>query len=248
MYICFESQNVMKFMSIELIVAILGLTIILAKWIIVTALLPLQAFYAKYRKNKNKFIWKLLAAPYAMIERTNNGGFQRFSMINIGTIPSNHARKWLYKIMGATIDKQVVFHWRTEIRDPFNLTVGRGTIIGDNALLDARSYLTIGANVNLSGNVSIYTLQHDYRSPDFDCFESHPRRMDVIIEDRVWIGSNVIVLPGVTIGEGAVCCAGCVVTKDVAPYDVVGGIPAKKIGERPKVLTYNFNGKASRFY
>jgi acetyltransferase-like isoleucine patch superfamily enzyme len=235
-------------MTIEMILTILVLTIVLGKWIIITLLLPFQACYARYRKDKSKLIWKLLSAPYALVERVFNGGFQRYSILNIGIIPSNHVRKWLYGLLGASIDQKVVFHWRTEIRDPFKLTVGRGTIIGDNALLDARSFLTIGANVNLSGNVSIYTLQHDYRSPDFDCFESHPRRMDVIIKDRVWIGSNVIVLPGVTIGEGAVCCAGSVVTKDVAPYDVVGGIPAKKIGERPKVLTYTFDGKASSFY
>ena len=56
--------------------------------------------------------------------------------------------------------------------------------------------------------------------------------MSVEIDDRVWVGSNVIVLPGVHIGEGAVCCAGCVVTKDIPPYTVVAGIPAKKVGER----------------
>lgn len=54
-------------------------------------------------------------------------------------------------------------HFRTEIRMPYKLKIGRGTIIGDNALLDARSGLYIGNNVNLSSNVSIYTLQHNYR-------------------------------------------------------------------------------------
>ncbi len=53
---------------------------------------------------------------------------------------------------------------------------------------------------------------------------------------------------GVTIGEGAVCCAGCVVTKDVPPYAVVAGIPAKKVGERPQVLTYEFKGNMAGFY
>lgn len=67
--------------------------------------------------------------------------------------------------------------------------------------------------------------------------------MLVEIGKRAWLGSGVIVLPGVSIGEGAVCCAGCVVTKDVDPYAVVAGIPAKKIGERPKDLTYTFNNK-----
>lgn len=72
--------------------------------------------------------------------------------------------------------------------------------------------------------------------------------MNVTIKDRVWLGSNVIVLPGVTIGEGAVCCAGCVVTKDIEPYTVVAGIPAKKVGERPQNLIYEFNGKTCKFY
>lgn len=129
-----------------------------------------------------------------------------------------------------------------------NLVLGRpggGAIIGDNAILDARGGLEIGANANLSSNVSIYTLQHDHRDPEFQCTNLNAK---VTIGARSWIGSNVIVLPGVKVGEGAVCCAGCVVTKDVEPYAVVAGIPAKKVNERPKVLTYNFSGKSCRLY
>lgn len=169
-------------------------------------------------------------------------------LYNISTIPSNHLRKWLYKGLGVEADKDVVFHFRTELRAPYNLKVGKGTIIGDNALLDARNKLAIGANVNLSSNVSIYTEQHDHRDPDFRCPNPQERKMSVQIDDRAWIGSNVIILPGVHIGEGAVCCAGCVVTKDVEPYSVVAGIPAKKVGERPIVLRYEFDGKSSRLY
>ena len=72
--------------------------------------------------------------------------------------------------------------------------------------------------------------------------------MSVEIDNRAWIGSNVIILPGVHIGEGAVCCAGCVVTKDVEPFSVVAGIPAHKVSERPHNLQYNFNGKSCRLY
>lgn len=67
-----------------------------------------------------------------------------------------------------------------------------GTIIGDNAILDARGGLEMGKNVNLSSNVSIYTLQHDHRDPDFNCTNFNAK---VTIDDRVWLGSNVIVLP-----------------------------------------------------
>lgn len=128
------------------------------------------------------------------------------------------------------------------------MNIGEGTIIGDNALLDARSGLRMGKNVNLSSNVSIYTLQHDHRDPYFGCPDPQKKKMSVEIDDRAWLGSNVIVLPGVHIGEGAVCCAGCVVTKDVPPYTVVAGIPAKRVGERPQVLEYEFDGKSCRLY
>lgn len=172
----------------------------------------------------------------------------RFVLFQISTIPSVHLRTWLYKGVGVMMGKNVVIHFRTEIRCPERLTLGKGTIIGDNAILDARRGLTMGANVNLSSNVSIYTLQHDHRDPNFYCPPEDKVNFSVEIDDRVWLGSNVIVLPGVHIGEGAVCCAGCVVTKDVAPFSVVAGIPAKKVGERPRNLTYNFDGKSCRFY
>lgn len=170
------------------------------------------------------------------------GGWSRYMMFNVGLVPSLHFRKTIYKILGSKIDHDVVFHFKTEVRAPERLIIGGGTIIGDNAILDARGGLTLGKNVNLSSNVSIYTLQHDHRDPDFNCTKWDAK---VTIGDRVWLGSNCIVLPGVTIGEGAVCCAGCVVTKDVEPYTVVAGIPAKKVNERPRNLRYNFKSKDS---
>lgn len=152
----------------------------------------------------------------------------------------------MYKGLGVNMGKNVVFHFRTELRAPEKLQIGDGSIIGDNVILDGRKGLVIGRNVNFSSNVSVYTLQHDYKDPDFRCTDRHD--MLVSIDDRAWLGSNVIVLPGVHIGEGAVCCAGCVVTKDVEPYSVVAGIPARKISERPKNLRYNFDGKSCRLY
>ncbi len=100
--------------------------------------------------------------------------------------------------------------------------------------------------MNLSSNVSIYTEQHDHKDPQFRCTQSYDK--SVHIGDRAWIGSNVVILPGVTVGEGAVCCAGCVVTKDVEPYAVVAGIPAKKVNDRPKNLQYVFDGSSCRLY
>lgn len=217
------------------------------KWILIILMLPLQMMWGLY-KNHKSLATKVLALPNWLIEKLFRGGVLRYTLFNISTLPSNHLRKWIYIALGAHIGKDVVFHFRTELRSPWGLHIGKGTIIGDNAILDARCGLVLGNNVNLSSNVSIYTLQHDHRDPQFRCPAPKSRRMDIKIEDRVWLGSNVIVLPGVTIGEGAVCCAGCVVTKDVEPYAVVAGIPAKKVSERPRVLEYEFKGKSCSFY
>lgn len=227
---------------------IIAVLLLYLKWIFITLLYPLEVCWGLYQNHKSNKLFKLLAVPYYYIERILRFGGGRFLIFNISTIPSHHVRRLLYKGLGAHTASRVVFHFRTEIRAPWSLHIDKGTIIGDNALLDARCGLYIGKNVNLSSNVSVYTQQHDHRDPYFACHNPQNKKMSVEIDDRVWLGSNVIVLPGVHIGEGAVCCAGCVVTKDVEPYAVVAGIPAKKVGERLQVLKYEFDGKSCRLY
>jgi len=167
-------------------------------------------------------------------------------LYHVGLIPSCSIRRFVYRALGGKIGKNVVFHFRTEPRNLYKMNIGNGCIIGDNAILDARNGLTLGSNVNISSNVSIYTDQHDYRDPFFG--DDKTKDMSVTIGDRVWIGSNVIILPGVKIGEGAVCCSGCVVTKNVDAYSLVAGVPAKKVGQRPQNLKYEFDGKSCRLY
>lgn len=230
----------------DIIVILLCIIIFLMnfKWIFILFMFP-WIVLDKFRE-KGKFGY-IASLPYKVCEKMLRGGIMRFAIFNIGTIPSNSLRKLIYRMLCGRIESNVTIHFGTEIRCPRKLRIGKGTIIGDNAILDARCGLTMGENVNLSSNVSIYTLQHDHRDPYFRCNETQ-KKMSVEIDDRVWLGSNVIVLPGVHIGEGAVCCAGCVVTKDIPPYSVVAGIPAKKVGERPRVLKYEFNGKTCAFY
>ncbi len=229
---------------IETLILILILILFL-KWILILLAFPWVCLLFQYRRRKG-IIGRILAVPGYVLEKFTSEGASRYIIINIGYIPSVSVRKCLYKMIGVKVEKNVVFHYRTEIRDPNKLDVGKGSIIGDNAILDARNGLILGKNVNLSSNVSIYTEQHDYKDELFRC--SDKKNKSVIIGDRAWIGSNVIVLPGVRIGEGVICCAGCVVTKDVAPFDVVAGIPAKKISTRPKSLSYEFDGSSCWFY
>ncbi|MBC3787409.1 acyltransferase [Spirosoma utsteinense] len=136
--------------------------------------------------------------------------------------------------MGAKIGKNVGLYRGFEIRNPWHLTICNNTLIGHNALLDARKGLYIGSNVNFSNDVMIWTLHHDYNDENFA-----ETGAPVFIEDYVWVCSRAVILPGVRIGKGAVIAAGAVVTRDVAPYTVVGGIPAKIIGKRNENLSYN---------
>ncbi len=233
-------------------IILLGLVILLyLKWILILLVFPFQVMHGQILKKwgkvtKTPLAYKILDKSYHYWEKLFRKGWQRYMLFHISLVPSHHLRRFVYKALGAEVGKNVVLHFRTEIRSIHKLKIGKGTIIGDNALLDARSGLTIGENVNISSNVSLYTYQHDHRDPYFRCTSDNTK--PIIIGNRVWLGSNVIVMPGINIGKNAVCCAGCVVTKDVEPYAVVAGIPAKKVNERPKDLRYDFKGRAVRLY
>ena len=174
-------------------------------------------------------------------------GYIRFIDINIGRIPSHTIRDMIYRhIFMVDMEERAIIYYGAEIRCHSRLKIGKGSIIGDKSILDARNGICIGDNVNLSSNVSIYTEQHDHRDPYFR--STSYSSFGVRIGNRVWIGPNVVILHSVTIGEGAVIAAGAVVTKDVEPFAIVAGIPAKKIGERNKDLRYCFDGKYIPFY
>jgi acetyltransferase-like isoleucine patch superfamily enzyme len=170
------------------------------------------------------------------------GGFRMYLMYLLGYIPSHTIRKKVLRMLGAQIDEPVCLRARFEVRSPQKLSIGANTTIGHGAVLDARAGLTIGSCVNFSSEVMVWTSQHDYRCQDFSVI-----RKSVVIEDYAWLGPRTIVLPGVTIGEGAVVGAGAVVTKNVSPYTVVGGVPAKVIASRPKELRYSL-GKPAAFW
>jgi len=226
---------------ISILIVLLSVAVF-GKWLMMLIIFPMQILAVSYKRNKNSIFNKFIAAPYIIFDSIIlRGGWTRYMLYKVAYIPSHHLRRFVYKCLGLKMGKKNVFHYGTEIRGITDIQMGDGCIIGDKALLDGRRGLIFGNNVNLSSNVSIYTLQHDHRDPDFGGIGGK-----VIIGDRVWLGSNIVVLPGVTIGEGAVCCAGCVVTKDVPPYTVVAGIPAKKVNERPVNLRYEFDGKAVR--
>lgn len=162
-------------------------------------------------------------------------------LLVLGLIPSHRVRNAGYRRSGLRLDPSSSLHGRAEIYHPEGVSVGPHTTIGDSAFLDGRSGLSIGARVNLGSHVRIYTRDHDPQSHDFA-----ERGAAVTIEDYAWVSSHAIVLPGVTIGRGAVVAAGSIVTKDVPPLAIVGGNPARIIGQRQPDLSYRL-GWARRF-
>ena len=113
------------------------------------------------------------------------------------------------------------------------LTIGNNSVINFGCYLDNRRGITIGNNVGIAHNTKIYTLGHDLDDPQFKT-----KGAAVTIEDNVFIFSNTLIMPGVIIGEGAIVLAGSVVTKDVEPWSIVGGNPAKKLRERSREIDY----------
>lgn len=160
----------------------------------------------------------------------------------IGFVPFHHFRRIFYRISGVKIGKGSTIHMGTRFYDPRNISVGEDTIIGEFAVLDGRDKLRIGNHVDIASEVMIYNSEHDIEDPHFTAHNG-----PVTIEDYVFIGPRAIILPGVTIGKGAVVAAAAVVTKDVPPYAIVGGVPAKVISERKhKELHYKL-GRARWF-
>ena len=105
--------------------------------------------------------------------------------------------------------------------------IGKGTVINWDCMLYTTGGLTIGENVSISAGVWLVTGSHDINDPLFPATYK-----PIVIGDYAWIGMRVTVLGGVTIGEGAIVMSGAVVTHDIPPYAVAGGVPAKVLRQR----------------
>ena len=147
-------------------------------------------------------------------------GWIRYRLIRVGRFPSHTYRIFLLKhIFKMKIDKNVVIHSGSEIRAPWNIKIGKGSIIGDNCILDGRNGIDIGENVNFSTGVWIWTEEHDHNDPDFLCNNKGGK---VVIKDRAWISCRTIILPRIQIGEGAVLAAGAVATTNCQNFMIMG--------------------------
>ena len=168
--------------------------------------------------------------------------FKLFVVNSIAWSPFWFIRKMVYQSAGMQIGAGSKIHVGARFFEPSGITIGEDTIIGESSFLDGRDKLIIGNHSDIASRVQIYNSEHDINSDDFRVICA-----PVIIGDHVFIGPSVIILPGVTIGDGAVIAAGAVVTKNAGVNTIVGGVPAKEIGERA-VKRHNYKLGRSRLF
>ena len=152
----------------------------------------------------------------------------------ISHVPVYSIRHWyLRKVLGIAIGAHSSIHMGCFITGR-DIQIGQDTVINRNSYLDGRGGLSIGSFVAISPESYILSLGHDPHSPSFDTIAGR-----VIIEDYAWLGARAMLLPGIKLGKGCVIGAGAVVTKDVAQFAIVAGVPAVVIGERNRQLDYS---------
>ncbi len=141
--------------------------------------------------------------------------------------------RWLiFKLSLKKLGKGCLIDYKTYFRYPSKISLGKGVAINRGcefyaSFLVPAGTITVGDNVTFSPNVKLYTIGHDPSTKSLRDLAG-----PIVIESHAWIAADSIILPNVTIGEGAVIGAGSVVTRDIPPYTIAVGVPAKIIKKR----------------
>ncbi|MDQ2816696.1 MAG: acyltransferase [Candidatus Eremiobacteraeota bacterium] len=151
----------------------------------------------------------------------------------VNKIPFPQVRMELYRRAGMEVDPTTNIMMHAFVLQARDISIGPNCIIGPFTTLDGRATLRIGRNVNVAGEVLTIGGHHAVDSPTAEGLLGK-----VVIEDNAWIAMRATILPGVTVGEGAYVAAAALVNRDVEPYTLVGGVPAKKIRDRNRDIQY----------
>lgn len=149
-------------------------------------------------------------------------------------LPFFYFRNVIYYLIGLRASRGVAIHSGVRFFGVNKITIGQNSTINFGVFLDNRDKIFIGSNVSIAHCSKIYTAGHDINSSDFRFFKKR-----VVIGDYVCVFSNALIMPGVELGKGCVVLPGAVVTKSFAPFSIVGGNPAIKLGNRNNNLCYS---------
>jgi putative colanic acid biosynthesis acetyltransferase WcaF len=141
-------------------------------------------------------------------------------------------RNLMLRAFGARIGRGVHIHPSVRIAVPWNLLVGDNSAVGDRAVLYGLGPITIGADVTVSQHAHLCAGAHDHRRPDLPLIKAEIR-----VGDGVWICADAFVGPNVAVGDHAIVAARAVAVRDVEPWTIVAGNPARPVGPRPPLET-----------
>lgn len=170
----------------------------------------------------------------------------------VAYVPSFAVRRvWYSRVLGIQVGRHVgvflgtyIWFHGPGVNRRNGVRIGQNTRINRRCTLDLRNGLSIGENVSISPEVMILGASHDTNDPAFPNVIHAP----ITIEDHAFIGTRAMILPGVTVGRGAVVLAGSQVSKDVPPMTIVAGSPARPIGIRePGATAYQLDDPLPRF-
>lgn len=178
------------------------------------------------------FIRKAARSLLAFLEAT------AYFMYNhgAGRLPIYAVRHaYLRHVLGYRIGKGAAVHMGCFFTGR-DISIHDRAVVNRNCYLDGRGGLSIGADASVSPECYLISLTHDPSDPGFGAIAAPLK-----IGNRVWLGARVMVLPGLQIGEGAIVGAGSVVTRDIPPFSISAGNPARRIGERASKLSYSLS-------
>ncbi len=175
-------------------------------------------------------LWRTRERP------TSPGRFVRIwlkRLVHLGTLSGLLLRSSIASFRGARLEPLVILGKSRIEGDWSRLAIGTETALGRCQIV-LHDRVTIGRRTVINDGAILLTATHSTRDPTW-----RTKTGPIVIGEYVWIATNAIVLPGVTIGSGAVIGAGSVVRSDVPAFSVVAGNPAVKIGDRPQALEYS---------
>jgi len=153
--------------------------------------------------------------------------FLGLPLLRCTMLPSSAVRRGLLRLFGARIGKGVVIKPGVRVKYPWRLDIGDFTWIGEDCWIDNLDQVTIGDNACLSQGVYLCTGNHDWKDPAFAL-----RTAPIRIGAGAWVAARASLAPGVSVGECAIAGFGAVVTREIPPFEIHAGNPAKPVANR----------------
>ena len=176
--------------------------------------------------------------PYWRVVRAMRRRTLRMAGVSVGNLVTIHEQVHIDRRVAVTIGDRVDIRDRVRIgiaesgERAGQLDIGDGTVILSDTQIDCSARVSVGSGTHVGRRAQIFTHSHDTSRRDVPVLDAPITVAPVTIGDDVMIYNDVVILPGVTIGNGAIVAIRSVVTRDVAPYAIVAGSPARVVGSR----------------